>query len=290
MKQLIPVLLFLIPFSARSQCNAVQVNTIKLNPLGDCKYTISVTATLSNGNPSFEIFYTCDGEKEDLGCFKWNSPGKKTFTTDKFYCDCDENVYITIVVYSSSNCHGDRCIEVAETNLAITLTDFNAYQSDDQVCLTWRYYNDNLHNHIDERYYVEHSSDATNFEVLGVYQITDLRRIGDLSNICLYDRSLKQYYRLRVVDASGNTYFSAVKTITPKQNDLEYNTLTRELRIKGDIDDFTPRYLTVYSRDGREVYMRGITSNTMTLPELTHGIYFAVVTTPKGNLIKTIIL
>lgn len=196
-------------------------------------------------------------------------------------------MYTTIVVYSSSNCNGSQCIEVAETNLPLKITQFNAYLSDDQVCVTWKYEDDNRP---DNLYYVEHSFDGQNFQTVDSYTIKELRRVGNLNNVCFYDKSLKRYYRLRITDGAGNTVISAIRTVIPKQNDLTYNTITRQLTIKGEIDDFSPRYLTIYSRDGKEVYFRGITSNITTLPQLTPGIYFAVVTSVKGNLIKTIIL
>lgn len=287
MKQLL-ILLFLggTFFSARSQCNAITVNTFVLKPLGNCKYVIEINATLANGNASIRPFYSCSNVQIDLpDCFSWPNPGTQTFVTDTFVCCA--TVFAGIRGHASQNCNGNQCLEVALTNLPLRITEFNAYQSDDQVCLTWKYENEGR---LDDQYLVENSYDGKYFQIQKVYGIKDLRQIGGLSNVCLYDTSLRKYYRLRVIDGGGNVVISAVKTITPKQNDLIYNTITRTLTIKGEIDDFTPRYLTIYARDGKEVYHRGITSNTTTLPELTAGIYFAVVTTPKGNLIKTIIL
>lgn len=283
---IISIILFLTALSVVAQCNAITVNSFELKTVGNCKYVIEINASLSNGNASIKPFYSCANVQIELpDCFSWPNPSTQLFVTDTFTC-CG-TVLAGVRGHASRNCNGNQCIETALTNLPLSITQFNAYLSDDQVCVTWKYEDDNRP---DNLYYVEHSFDGQNFQTVDSYTIKELRRTGELSNVCFYDKSLKRYYRLRIVDGAGNTVISAIKTVIPKQNDLTYNTITRQLTIKGEIDDFSPRYLTVYSRDGKEVYLRGITSNITTLPALTPGIYFAVVTSVKGNLIKTIIL
>lgn len=284
MKQLILLLLFLIPFSAKTQCSAIAVNTFVLKPLGNCRYVIEINATLSNGNASIKPFYSCGNVQITLpDCFSWANPSTQTFVTDTFVCCA--TVFAGIRGHASPNCNGSQCLEVQLTNLPIKISNFNAYRSDDQVCLTWK----SLNAEDDDQYYIENSFDGQKFETTDFFYSSQLRSGGGLYNICVYDGLLSKYYRIRMI-SNGDTIFSAIKAVRSKQNDLEYNTLTRVLTILGPFDDFTPTLLTVYSRDGRQVTRDSLRTNVCTLPTLTPGIYFAVVTTPKGNLIKTLIL
>ena len=282
MKQLI-LLLFLLPFSAKSQCNAITVNTFVLKTLGNCRYQIEINATLSNGNASIKPFYTCGAVSIDLpDCFIWPTPSNLTFLTDTFVC-CGV-IKAGLRGHASQNCHGNQCIEIPLTNLSLGISDFNAFVVDDRVCLTWRVYD----GRIDHEFYIQNSDNGIDFSDIQVIPFNQLHTISGLVNECIY-RSFRQFYRIKVVDVAGNTTFSVVKKVAHKQNDLEYNTVSRLLTIKGIIDDFTPRYLTIFDRSGKELYFRGIISNIITLPQLPSGIYFVIVSSVKGNLVKTII-
>jgi len=200
------IILLLLPFAAKSQCNAINVNSFVLRSLGGCKYVIEINSTLTNGNASITPFYRCgSGVTVDLpNCFTWETPSTKDFISDTITC-C-ETVFVGLRGYASSNCHGHQCIEIPLSNLAL-----------------------------DEE-----------------------------------------------------TIFRE-KPLKPKDG-LEYNPVTRRLTIKGDMDNLRPRHLILYDLRGIEISRQNVKSNTVILNQQTSGIYFVVVTTARGNLIKTVIL
>lgn len=282
MKQLFILLFLLTVLPAKSQCNAINVNTFILKPVGTCRYVIEINATLSNGNASIVPFYTCNGVSTNLNCFSWENPSTKTFVSDTILC-CSV-VQAGIRGHASSNCHGNQCIEVALRNLPLNITHFNAFRDEERVCCTWETVGDR----IDNIFFVENSMDGYVFDIVDVFYPQSLRRIGSTVHECVFDR-LRQYYRLRVVDAAGNSVISPVKTVGQRKNALEYNTLTRQLWIKGEAD--TLRSLTVYDTQGHIMFhVPRIKSNVELIPQFMNGVYYVVVHTSQGNLVKIILL
>jgi len=78
---------------------------------------INVNATLTHGNPSIKVVYTCSAIEHELQCFSWPNPSTILFVSDTFVCDCVNIVRARILGYASSNCNGTTCVELGLTNL-----------------------------------------------------------------------------------------------------------------------------------------------------------------------------
>lgn len=132
------ILLFLLlPFFVRGQCKAVTINSFAFEELINCKYRVSITATLAYGNASFIIAYKCGNDINQINkCFTWDSPST-TFVEEFIYCNCNKTIEPIILIHASSNCHGHICREVTLRNLAIKESEDSLVEKvDDKIIVT----------------------------------------------------------------------------------------------------------------------------------------------------------
>jgi len=119
MKYIITLFLIILSSTIIAQCEAITINTLHLERYPDCKYVLKLNTTLTHGNPSIQVTYSCGTINHELPCFNWPNPSNRIFASDTFVCDCNMIVRVRVVGHASRNCNGNSCIELGLTNLEL---------------------------------------------------------------------------------------------------------------------------------------------------------------------------
>lgn len=289
MKLLLTLLLTAIFNDALAQCEALTINTLVLNALPNCAYSITSTATLSHGNASLRFLYRCGsaGVKTELtDCFSWQNPSTATYTSSVFNCPCSDPVYVSIVSHASPSCHGRACIEISLTNLALRIIEFKAYRDRKVVCMNWTIEDSQG----DDIYWIEHSSDGQNFKPIETKSAREIIHAGKFFTLCLQTPEYREYYRMTVMDRLLNVETSPVVRLANTETSLLYDIQNQVLFIVGPLGPLWLSDLTIYNSAGQKMFNTRIDTNKIKLPILTSGIYYAVCFSKDGHkLVKTLI-
>lgn len=176
----------------------------------------------------------------------------------------EANVFIDDIVYTNN---------IVNNTLPIHLKSFFAKQNDNTVQLSWETgVETSLQNFI-----VEHSTTGNNFKEIGnVYSKHNIE--GSIYSFTHTQPAVNNYYRLRIIDANGQTEYSQIVTARIKNNTNGLNAwyANGNLYLEHQQENTS---ITVYDVAGRKVYTATANSQApaINLAELHEGNYIATI-------------
>lgn len=184
----------------------------------------------------------------------------------------------------------------ANESLPVTITNFNASPKNKGINLVW-----NADNEINiEKYEIERSTNAVQFEVLGSIEASKAKTYQylDASPINGY-----AYYRIRIIEKLGNSYYSPTVKISlfdalSQLNIFPNPLIGKELKIEIKNANNLKYTVRVIDQLGKTVYLNnlGFTTNasaqtiSFNSSYLPSGVYKLILQNPTSQLVTTFIV
>jgi hypothetical protein len=293
------ILISIIGSSQENPCptvSGVRKTNIVNNGNGTCTGTITLHLTndVSQSNPKgvqVEVLIGASTTPTITQCFLASTVlGGADFTTSSFTALCNAVLTIRITRFTASNgnCQGGTCgnvIIIQESPLPVTFTHFTAIRNRSVVSLKW----ETSFEQNNSGFAIERNTNGTWQEVAFVASQAPGGNSSDLLSYQYIDvnntKGISQY-RIRQVDFDNRSKYSEVRTVRGEAQIgkiIVYPNPTLDGKVNVSFEDASViREVSLMDMSGRVLKQwKAITSNNITIENLTPGMYTLRVVVPE---------